>query len=330
MPLRFLGALFAAAIATAPAMADDCRPPAVGYRVLQLAGKAVAVWYPTTAAAEEYHYAPNFSGMVALDASVSRICGKPAPLVVFSHGDLGCALQSIALTEELARRGYIVAAPDHADALLCHTIPSPPPQHQPPQPNVFKPDTWDDTTFADRRRDIADVIDALLTSSEFGPAVDPQNIGLAGHSLGGYTVVGVAGGWPTWLDRRIRAVLALSPYVMPFQVRKTLGDVRVPLMYQGGTLDIGITPFLKGDRGAYHEANPPAYFVELKDAGHFAWANCGSAHSTASCLATKDNFRLIDEYAIAFFNKHLKQAPEPILARRNPAVAAFEFKLPAQ
>jgi hypothetical protein len=30
-------------------------------------------------------------------------------------------LQSIAFTEELARHGYVVAAPDHADAFLCHT-----------------------------------------------------------------------------------------------------------------------------------------------------------------------------------------------------------------
>jgi pimeloyl-ACP methyl ester carboxylesterase len=96
-------------------------------------------------------------------------------------------------------------------------------------------------------------------------------------------VVGMAGGWPAWTDPRIRAVLALSPYVMPFQVRKTLTSVHVPLMYQGGTLDIGITPFLKGLVGAYRAANPPAYFVELKGAGHFAWVNCGNAHTTASC-----------------------------------------------
>ncbi|HML11849.1 MAG TPA: hypothetical protein VK456_01000, partial [Xanthobacteraceae bacterium] len=225
---------------------------------------------------------------------------------------------------------YVVAAPDHADALLCHTALRPPSAQRPAQPNVFKPDTWNDTTFADRRKDMAEVIDALLASGEFRPAIDAQNIGAAGHSLGGYVVVGMAGGWPSWLDPRIRAVLALSPYVMPFQVRKTLGGVRVPLMYQGGTLDVGVTPFLKGDEGAYRVANPPAYFVELKDAGHFAWANCGSAHTTAACLAAKDNLRLVDEYAIAFFDRYLKQMPEPLLTRKNPALAAFEFKLPAQ
>jgi len=38
------------------------------------------------------------------------------PLVLFSHGLGGCALQTIFFTEELARHGYVVAAPDHADA----------------------------------------------------------------------------------------------------------------------------------------------------------------------------------------------------------------------
>ncbi len=48
-------------------------------------------------------------------------------------------------------------------------------------------------------------------------------IGAAGHSLGGYTVVGLGGGWPRWKDGRIRAVLALSPYVQPFMAQHSLG-----------------------------------------------------------------------------------------------------------
>lgn len=62
--------------------------------------------------------------------------------------------------------------------------------------------------------------------------------------------MGMAGGWPSWLEPRIRAVLAFSPYVLPFRVKNTLRGVRVPLIYQGGTVDIGIMPFLKGPKGA--------------------------------------------------------------------------------
>ena len=172
------------------------------------------------------------------------------------------------------------------------------------------------------------MIDGLLSDSEFQRVIDAQNIGASGHSLGGYTVVGMVGGWSSWVDSRIRAVLALSPYVMPFQVHKTLADIRVPLMYQGGTLDIGVTPFLKGINGAYRQANPPVFFVELKNAGHFAWTNCGSALTTAACLATKVNARLINEYGIAFFDRYLKGKKEPTLTENNSELSNYLFRLP--
>jgi len=98
-------------------------------------------------------------------------------------------------------------------------------------------------------------------------------------------------------------------------------------MYQGGTLDVGITPFLTGSQGAYAAANPPVYFMELKWAGHLAWANCGRTRTTAACLARDEN-KLIDEYGIAFFDRYLKDMPEPVLEKANPALAAYEFRLP--
>jgi predicted dienelactone hydrolase len=317
-----------ALIAAEPAFAQECEKVNVGYQVMRLGDKVVAVWYPTAQLPGQYAYSPNFSGAVALDAPPSMACGRPVPLVVFSHGDFGCGLQSIALTEELARHGYVVAAPDHADAFLCHTVPPrSPPARQPPQPDVFKPEAWTEASFADRRDDIRAIIDVLLSNGDFRRIIDPQSIGAAGHSLGGYTVVGMVGGWHSWLDPRVRAVLALSPYVMPFQVRKTLKSVRVPLMYQGGTLDVGITPFLKGATGAYREANPPVFFVELRHAAHLAWVNCGNTHTTASCLASQTNPRLIDEYGIAFFDRYLKHKNAPILSQSNPELADFQFRL---
>ena len=39
---------------------------------------------------------------------------------------------------------------------------------------------------------------------------------------------------------------------------------------------------------------------------HFAWVNCGNARTTAACLATRETFRLIDDYSIAFFDSYLK------------------------
>jgi predicted dienelactone hydrolase len=323
--LTLLGTVLLALSAASPAFAEDCGTPTVGFRVLKFANRVAAVWYPTAASPAQYAYGPKFSGSVVLNAPAHKVCGVPAPLIVFSHGDLGCGLQSIAFTEELARHGYVVAAPDHADAFLCHTA-RPGDSERTIQPNFLQPKTWTDATFVSRRDDIEATIDELLSDDVFQQVIDAKNIGAAGHSLGGYTVVGLVGGWTSWVDPRIRAVLAVSPYVMPFQVRNTLQHIHVPLMYQG---DVGITPFLAGANGAYSQSNAPAYFVDLKNAGHLAWVNCGKAATTASCLETKANMRSIDEYGVAFFDRYLKHQLTPILTKKNPELADYQFKLPA-
>lgn len=309
----------------AAASAAECAQATVGYRVAHFGGKAVAIWYPTTAQTGAYRYSARFSGEVALDAAPSRWCGARVPIVVFSHGDLGCGLQSIALTEELARHGYIVAAPDHADAALCH-IEGPRRGAPAPQPSFLHPETWTDATFADRRADAEAVLDGVLSDAALGNVADADRIGLAGHSLGGYTVIGLAGGWPAWRDARVRAVLALSPYVMPFQTQKTLDQIRIPLMYQGGTLDVGITPFISGPNGAFAQANAPSYLAVLRRAGHFAWVNCGHAVTTESCLETSPNMALAVRYAIAFFDHALRGTAEPSLTAANPELASYQWK----
>jgi predicted dienelactone hydrolase len=312
-------------LAMIPRAAPASCTVSVGYRTTEIAGRVVALWYPTDAQAINYAYSPHFSGLLAPNAPATRACGARSPLVVFSHGDLGCGLQSVTFTEELARHGYVVAAPDHADAALCHTIEpahGTPPAPPPTQSRILQPDTWTDRSSIDRRQDVEAILNTLLSDRELAAVIDPERIGLAGHSLGGYTVVGLAGGWPSWRDDRVRAVLALSPYVMPFQVKGTLGNVKIPLMYQGGTLDAGITPFLTGPKGAFASAQSPAYLLILRHAGHFAWVNCGHEHSTRSCLEHVTNARLVAAYGIAFFDRHLKGQPAPILARHENAEIA--------
>jgi pimeloyl-ACP methyl ester carboxylesterase len=79
--------------------------------------------------------------------------------------------------------------------------------------------------------------------------------------------------WPGWKLDGVKAVLALSANVQPFLVRGTLAGLGAPVMYQGGTLDFGITPALHKAMGAYDLSPMPKYYVELKGAGHFAWTD---------------------------------------------------------
>ncbi len=227
------------------------------------------------------------------------------PVILFSHGFLGCGTQSLALTEGLAHGGYLVLAPDHRDE-ACGAgergqhfeTPSALWSKEP----FFDPTAWNDTTYRDRADDLEAILDTVLKAGAFqGVPIDPSRIGLAGHSLGGYTVLGLAGAWPSWKDSRVKAVLAISPYCTPYIRKGDLSQLRVPVMYQGGTLDFGVTPFVRRRYGAYDLTAPPKFYVELRGASHFAWTNLSKSYQPT-----------ILEYSLAFFDQYLKGLDDPL------------------
>jgi len=243
--------------------------------------------------------------------------------VVFSHGLGGCGTQSLFFTETLARQGYVVAAPDHADA-VCRVDGSGGVLTPEQEPSVFDPKAWADATYADRKDDVELVI-ARMTVGVWAGISDPDRIGVAGHSLGGYTALGVSAGWPAWRDGRIKAALLFSPYSLPFSIQTTLGGVQVPLMYQGADGDIGITPFLEGPKGAYAQSNAPKYFVKLRGGNHFTWTNilCAGEKTVANCLVDKPDVQLINAYGMAFLDRYLKQQSNSLLSSDGSGLSEY-------
>src|SRR4030042_3918029 len=87
----------------------------VGYKVLDfqyLKDKnasviTVAVWSPTKANPERFHYAGSTYGNVTINAEPFA-GGRPYPLLVFSHGYGGSGLSATFFTEALAAHGWIV------------------------------------------------------------------------------------------------------------------------------------------------------------------------------------------------------------------------------
>jgi len=222
------------------------------------------------------------------------------PLIVFSHGFGGCAQQSKFLTEALAADGYLVVAPNHADA-RCNRAGGRT-AFRPEEP--FRDDAaWSDATYRVRHDDIEALIAFVLAHEPYASRIDVTRMGVMGHSLGGYTALGMAGAWPSWKDARVKAVLALSPYAKPFIDRDTLHAMSVPVMYQGGTLDLGITPFVARAGGAYDRSNAPKYFVEFRRAGHLAWTDLNPMFHQE-----------INAYALAFFDKYLKREGAVVLS----------------
>ena len=190
-------------------------------------------------------------------------------MIVFSHGFLGCATQSRFLMEAFAKAGYTVFAPNHRDA-LCIAEGTWPKQGFPLQ----SPSQWTDADLRDRAQDIEALLEAIRADDQLRIRVDLSHLGLVGHSLGGYTVLGLGGAWPSWKLAGVSAVLALAPYAEPFIDQEALGKLGVPVMYQGGTLDF-TTPALMKPSGAYDQSPSPKYLVEFVLASHWAWTNIG-------------------------------------------------------
>jgi len=331
---RFLPALVVALLALAAgavARAAECDGrQAVGYRVLALqGGRKLAVWYPTAAAEKPFAYTRSGSGLmgsVARDAPPAA-CPR-VPLVLFSHGLGGCALQSTYLTEELARHGYVVAAPDHADAATCsidgEALRL---QNLRTEQPLLDPARWTEQSEIGRLHDLRAAIERVAGDAGLARIADTTRVGAVGHSLGGYSVLGMAGGWPAWRTRQVQAVIALSPFVTPFLAHGTLSRLAVPVMYQGAEFDWGITPNMEGPKGAYATSPAPKYYVKLKGGTHVEWTNLGclGQASASSCLQARPNAALITRYAVEFLDRYLKDVSSPVLASEGRGLSAYRF-----
>src|SRR3984885_8291283 len=102
--------------------------------------------------------------------------GLKHPLVIFSHGAGGNGSLYAWFGEYLAAHGYIVAMAYH-----------------------FRANTYDSSALYvrnriwQRPRDLSLDISHLLQDKKWGPRIDPGQIGVAGHSQGGFTALWIGG-----------------------------------------------------------------------------------------------------------------------------------------
>jgi predicted dienelactone hydrolase len=217
--------------------------------------------------------------------------------------------------EAFAEAGYLVFAPNHRDA-SCGRVNG----LDKPAVAFRAPDAWTDQAFRDRSEDLRRLRDAIGSDQRFRERADLSRVGLVGHSLGGYTVLGMAGAWPVWKLDGVRAVLALSPYSQPFIVHHTLEGLAVPVMYQGGTRDFGTTPAIRKASGAYDQSPAPKYLVEFDGAGHFAWTNAGFANRAS-----------IVGYSVAFLERYVKGvSTSAVLTHKNGDVSVLRHALTSE
>jgi predicted dienelactone hydrolase len=166
-------------------MAQRSFSPAGSYywRGAQTHALLTTIWYPAGSGADEQPQwigspqAP-FAGLgkAAPDAALAAAPAR-FPLIVLSHGTGGSALMMAWLGTELAAHGYIAAAVNHPgnNATEAYT-------------------TQGFLMWWERAKDLSNVIDQMLADKTFSSRIDRKRIGAAGFSLGGYTMIEIAGG----------------------------------------------------------------------------------------------------------------------------------------
>ncbi|CAJ0820994.1 alpha/beta hydrolase family protein [Ralstonia flaminis] len=140
------------------------------------------IWYPVEASVPETprdigepgH--PLFRAHPAAHDAPLAGTQNTYPLLVLSHGTGGTADSLDWLAAALAAQGYIVAGTNH------------------PGNNALEPLTHDGfMLWWERATDVSEVIDGVLADAALGAHVDRDRIGAVGFSLGGYTVLELAG-----------------------------------------------------------------------------------------------------------------------------------------
>ncbi len=152
----------------------------------------VEIWYPATLAAGETAHTVYESPMVGRTAprpgmpttfqvlgkakrDAAPLKGQKFPLVIVSHGYPGSRIFLSYLTENLASKGYVVAAIDHTDSVFGEIRAFP-------------------STLLNRSADQLFVLEALSRNEAvLGGLVDHTKAAIIGYSMGGYGALASAG-----------------------------------------------------------------------------------------------------------------------------------------
>ncbi|MFI6505784.1 alpha/beta hydrolase [Nonomuraea typhae] len=240
--------------------------------------------------------------------------GRAHPLAVLSPGFSKSRSSLTGLAEDLASRGYVVAAISHthenvatvfpdgrvATCTACRIEP-------------HDPAFWD-KVGATRAADVSFVIDQL-TGSRWKRLVDPAKIAMVGHSAGGASSVAAL-----LKDRRIKAGMNLDGLAVVPVPASGLGK---PFLFLGAqaTRTPG-TPDAASWEAAWQRLTGWKRWLTVAGAEHASFTDTAllgeqaGLDSGATLPATR-SAEITRAYVAAFLDLHLRGLPQPLLDRAS-------------
>ncbi|MGW6604660.1 alpha/beta hydrolase family protein [Streptomyces sp. NPDC055036] len=329
-------------------LTDHSRPdpwvPEAGARELMVtlyyparAGTGTPARYATT---EEIRLLLEFQN---LDATVppetlsatgvhSRVNARPSeggshPLVVLSPGFTVSRFTLTALAEDLASRGYVVAALDHAYESAGAAFPGGRTLTCVACDKIKEAEDYSVATTV-RAQDVSFLLDRLTGSSpawRYAHLIDKKRIGMAGHSLGGASAGSAMAG-----DSRVRAGInmdgsfhgSVPPEGLDGRPFMMLGTE--VLHHPGGEDDSWDT--------AWERLDGWKRWLTLAGSDHFTFTDAPLLAEEFGLptpeLSGERSIDLTRAYASAFFDQHLRGIPRSLLDGPTAANPEVRFNNP--
>lgn len=169
------------------------------------------VWYPATAQSAGLDVAPDtqdrftvpFNDTPRSQTAVRDADTRPGtyPLILFSHPSGGHRRTATFLCTHLSSHGYLVAALDHSEVVASELARK---ADETGEQRAARVAAW----IANRVPDMRFLFDQMLAGAWSNETAkpDPAQVGIVGHSFGGWTALAT-----TEVEPRLHAVVALAP-----------------------------------------------------------------------------------------------------------------------
>ena len=248
------------------------------------------------------------------------------PVIIFSHGLASRPEDYAQAIEHLASYGFLVAAPQHPGSDM---------KYLQGMLGGYYRNIFDRDEFINRPKDISFVIDELArrNASQFQGKLNLTNVGVAGHSFGGYTAIAVAGAsidfdnlakdcnrpysginiaillecraleLPrqvyNFRDERVAAVFAANPVNRSIFGEKGLSKISIPVLLGSGSYDPAANPIFEQAIPFTWLKTPDKYLAMVEGQAHvnFTELDAGMQKTLKSVVdITLPNQNLIEDY----------------------------------